>query len=341
MFKQLKYIGIGLIFAVAGTAYAQSFGTDLSAVRLLASPEVPGPNTQVRIEVQGVGTFVGDATITWYKDGAAVVSGTGERVYAFTTGGLGEVTRIRVVVESTGLGTVTREMAFAPAQVYLVWEANTSVPPLYRGKALYSLGSQVTVTAFPQVAVNGATLSSNNLSFQWQKNGSTQAQQSGKGRNTLTFEGDQLKTGENVAVDVLFGEVLVARSSVFIPATDPQILLYPRDPLRGVLFDQALPAAISLGSRELTVQAVPYFFANESLTDGSLVYAWTLGGNPTTGPDAAGGTLTLRQTGEGAGEAVLGVSLQNTDSAKLLQTARAALRIVFGAQSSDSSFFGI
>src|SRR3989344_9502429 len=124
MHKLLKYIGIGLLVTAAGTVGAQSFGTDLSAVRLLASPEVPGPNTQVRLEVQGVGTFVGDATITWYKDGTAVASGTGERVYTFTTGGLGEVTRIRVVVESTGLGTVTREMAFAPAQVYLVWEGN-------------------------------------------------------------------------------------------------------------------------------------------------------------------------------------------------------------------------
>jgi hypothetical protein len=236
---------------------------------------------------------------------------------------------------------MVREVTFAPAEVHLVWEANTSVPPLYRGKALYSVGSEVTVTAFPQVVVNGRTLSSNNLSFQWERNGNAAASQSGKGRSTLTLQGDLLKPGEDIAVDVYFGDVLVARGSVFIPASNPLILLYPRDPLRGVLFDQALPPAISLTSKEITVQAVPYFFSNESFADGSLAYKWTLGGRETSGPDAGQGILTLRQTGEGAGEAVLGVSLQNTDSTKLLQAASANLRILFGADSSGSSPFGL
>ncbi|MDZ4226024.1 MAG: hypothetical protein U1C66_00865 [Patescibacteria group bacterium] len=339
MLKLLKYISVGLLLAAAGTAHAQ-LGADTGAVRLIAAPEVPGPNQEVRLEVQGVGTFLGDATVTWQKDGSTVKTGVGERTYTFTTGALGSVARIRVVVESASLGTMTRELTFAPAQVYLMWEANTSVPPFYLGKALYSAGSQITVTAFPQVIANGATLSSNNLSFQWQRNGSAAGAQSGKGRSTFTFMGDQLKTGENVSVDIYFGDVLVAKSSVFISAITPQILLYPRDPLRGVLFDQALPAAISLSSREITLQAVPYFFANESLSDGSLAYQWTLNNQPTSGPDAAQGILTLRQSGEGAGEAQLGVSLQNTNSTQLLQAASAALRIVFGAQS-NGSIFGI
>jgi hypothetical protein len=126
---------------------------------------------------------------------------------------------------------------------------------------------------------------------------------------------------------------------VFISATDPQILLYPRDPLRGVLFDQALPPAISLGGREMTLQAVPYFFANESLSNGSLTFQWTLNGSSTSGPDASLGILTLRQTGEGVGEARLGVSLQNTNSTQLLQSAATLLRIVFGAQSASNSPF--
>ncbi len=339
MRKLLKYIAISALLALAASVNAQGIGADFSSVRLVAVPDVPGPNEQVRLEVQGVGNFVGDANITWYKDGATAKSGVGERTYTLTTGGLGSVTRVRVVIESTSLGTITRELTLAPAQVYLVWEADTSVPPLYRGKALYSLGSQLTVTAFPQVVVNGATLSSNNLSFQWKRGGEPVAAQSGKGRNTLTFAGNQLKTGEVVSVDVLFGDVLVARSSVAIPAADPLIVLYPRDPLRGVMFDQALPRAVSLTGREITVQAVPYFFSNESLQNGALTYQWTLNNNTTSGPDAAEGTLTLRQSGEGAGEAVLGVSLQNLDSSKLLQSAEAMVRLVFGAQSSRSSPF--
>lgn len=336
-----NYILIGLLFAAASMAHAQTFGIDSGAMRLIATPEVPGPNTEVRLEVQGVGSFVGDATITWQENGTTVKSGVGERTHTLTTGGLGSVMRVRVTVESASLGTMTEELVFAPAEVHLIWEADTSVPPLYRGKALYSLGSTVTVTAFPQVVVNRSTLSSNNLSFKWQRNGSAVAAQSGVGRNTLTFAGDQLKTGESVALDLYFGDVLVARSFVLIPATSPQILLYQRDPLRGVLFDQALPAGVSLTGPEITVQAVPYFFAIESLTDGSLAYQWSLNNSPTSGPDTAQGTLTLRQTGEGAGQARLSVSLQNTSTSKLLQSARTVLQIVFGAQPSGSSPFGL
>ncbi len=339
MHKLPKYIIISLLLGGAGLAHAQSIPADFGSVRLITTPTVPGPNQQVHLEVQGVGTIIGDANIIWQKDGSAVKNGIGERSYTFTTGGVGSVTRIKVTVESSTLGTITREAVFAPAQVYLVWEADTSVPPLYRGKALYSLGSTITVSAFPQVVVNGSTLSPNNLSFQWQHNGSAVADQSGTGRNTLTFEGNQLKTGESVSVDVYFGSVRVAQSGIFIPAASPQILLYPRDPLRGVLFDQVLPEAISLGSRELTLQAVPYFFSNQNLSDGSLAYRWTLDGSETAGPDSARGILTLRQTGEGAGEAALGVSLQNTDPSKLLQAAETALRIVFGAES--DTLFGL
>src|SRR3989344_5629950 len=129
MHKLLKYIGYSLLFVAAGMAHAQ-IGSDLSSIRFIASPEVPGPNTQVRLEVQGVGGFVGDATITWQENGTTVKSGVGERTHTVTTGGLGSVTRVVVTVESASLGTMTREITLAPAQVYLVWEAQTSVPPL-------------------------------------------------------------------------------------------------------------------------------------------------------------------------------------------------------------------
>lgn len=339
MLKLLKYIGF-IFFFVASAAHAQLLGVDTTSARLVVTPELPGPNTEVQLEVQGVGSFVGDSTITWQVNGSTVKSGVGERMYTLTTGGLGSVTRVRAIVESPTLGTMALEETFAPAEVHLVWEADTSVPPFYRGKALYSLGSPVTVTAFPQVVVRGATLSANNLSFQWERNGTAASALSGKGRNTFSFTGNQLKSGESVAVKVYFADVLVARSSIFIPATNPQILLYPRDPLRGVLFDQALPGAISLTGREITLQAVPYFFANESLGNNSLAYAWTLNNNTTSGPDSASGILTLRQSGEGGGEARVGVSLQNSDSSKLLQAAEATLRIVFGTQT-NSSLFGI
>jgi len=345
--KQLPKIAAlflaGVAMAAGASVHAQTLGSQPDPIQFMIAPELPGPNEPVVIQVQGVGTFLGNATVTWQKNGITVLSGMGERDYSFTTGGLGAATRIHVVVNSPTNGTFVRDFVFIPTSVNLLWEANTSVPPLYAGKALYSAGSSITVTAFPTVVANGATISSNNLSFQWQQNGDPSPDASGKGRNTFTFVGSQLRSGEGVGVDVYLSDVKVGHAEIFIPANDPQLILYARDPLRGVLYRKAVPGGIALGSKELTLQAVPYFFSTDSVASGSATYAWTINSTPTSGPDSTRGLLTLRQTGSGVGSATLGVTLQNNDPSRFVQSASTALRIVFGEQTGNtlSSFFGL
>jgi hypothetical protein len=341
--KPLKYTAV-LMFAIFGAfsfAHAQTSGVVPAPIQYVVSPETPGPNTQVTIEAQGVGTFVGDSTIIWSQNGKVVSQGVGQRDFTFTTGPIGSATQIHVEIDSSTQGTLTNSWTFIPSSINLVWEADTTVPPLYKGKALYSGGSNVKVVAFPSLAVNGSSFSISSLSFQWTLDGDPLPDQSGLGQNSLTFTGSQLQKEEDVSVDVYYGATKVGTGSVVIPATDPELVLYDKDPLRGIIFDSALPAGISLNSNELTVQAVPYYFANSSLANGALTYAWTLDGNDTTGPNAAEGELTLRQTGSGSGSAQLGVSLQNNDTDKLVQAANAALQIVFGTQSSSSGLFGL
>ena len=119
-----------------GTVHAQSLGSQPDPVQYIVAPETPGPNQFVHIEVEGVGTFLGNATVTWQKDGKTVASGTGLTTYSFITGGIGSNTRITVVVNSTTHGTITRDFVFAPSLVNLIWEAQTTVPQPYMGKAL-------------------------------------------------------------------------------------------------------------------------------------------------------------------------------------------------------------
>lgn len=331
-------LALALAGAGAGHAYAQA----VDPLRFVISPEIPEPGQRVTIEAQGVGSFLGDALITWQQDGTTVLSGTGARTFTFSAAGLGKVTHIHVTIQSSTNGTSERDFTFVPSVVHLLWEADTSVPPLYPGKALYSAGSTIKVTALPQVVANGATVSYNNLSFQWKVNGNPVVGQSGKGFSSMTFTGSQLRAAETVSVDVYLGATAAGSASITIPATDPQLLLYIQDPLRGVLYDQALPSTISLLNTEVTLKAQPYYFANESLQSGAASYAWTLGGAAVTGPDSARGLLTLRQAGDGGGEGRLGVELQNTDTTKLVQAARAALRILFNSNSgSASSSFGL
>ena len=342
--KLLNYISLALLSTLVfvSLVHAQSTtGTVPAPIQYVVSPETPGPNTQVTIEAQGVGTFLGDATITWSVNGKVVSSGVGTRNFSFTTGALGTQTKIHVTVNSSSEGTLTQDWTFVPSSVTMLWEADTSVPPLYKGKALYSGGSNLKVVAFPSVVVGGKTVPPSRLSFQWSLQGDPLPQQSGLGQNSLSFTGDQLQQQEDVAVTVYNGPTQVGFGEVIIPATTPQILIYDKDPLRGMLLDSALPTALSLSAKEFTIQAVPYYFANSSLQTGAAAYAWTLNNEDTTGPNAAKGELTLRQTGSGTGSAVIGVTIQNSDPDKLVQAAQTAIQIVFGSSSSGSSLFGL
>lgn len=345
MYKSLNYIvgAVLLGLLVATPVSAQILGEDTEPIRVSVTPQMPAPGQTVNLEVQGIGTFLGDAKITWTQDGKIVKNGLGERVYSFVAGQLGKLTRIEMTIDSPSVGIFTRSFTFIPSTINLMWEADTSVPPLYRGKALYAPGSNLRVTAFPQVVTGGRTISASSLSYQWKRGGEPVPSQSGKGRSLFAFAGNQLKGNESVSVDVYLGTALVGQGSITIPVTKPQIVLYQRDPLRGVLWNEALPSAISLTTKEITVQAVPYFFSNDSLSSSDLTFEWKLDGRTTTGPNADDGLMTLRQTGEGAGQTRLSVELQNLNGTKLLQSAETAVRMIFGAQSSDgiSSFFGL
>jgi hypothetical protein len=270
-------------------------------------------------------------------------SGPGLNSFDFTAGPLGSKTAVKVTINSSTQGTITKTFTIAPSNVAMLWEANTSVPSWFKGKALYSAGSSITVTALPQVVSGGKTLSSSALSFQWMVNGTPVPSSSGLGFNHITFKGSQLLSSETASVDVLSGGAVVARGSITVPAAKPQALLYVHDPLRGTLYDNALLNSISLTATEFTAEAVPFYFDKASIKSGSVPFAWKLNGDDAVGPQTAQGLLTLRQSGSGAGRAQLEVALQNNDSDKYVQSAQAALTILFGGASSGafSSFFGL
>lgn len=336
----MRYVFLLLVssFLLAGVAYAQQ----VDPLNFVVAPETPGPNEQVLIEAQGVGDFLGGADITWSVDGKTAKQGVGERSFLFTTGPLGTRTSVRATIDSQTQGFFSRTFTFSPSLVNLVWEADTTVPPLYRGKALYSAGSPLKVAAFPTVYAGSSRVAASALSYQWERGGESVPKASGLGRSSFSFDGDQLKNAEQIAVDIYYGNAKVARGEITIPAVEPQIFLYQRDPLRGVLYDLALPGAVSLSGKEITLKAEPFYFSSPAKNGGALAYAWTLDGNEVSGPDSGRGLLTLRQSGEGKGSGAISVSLQNQSPDMFVQAAQAALQIAFGETGSVfSDLFGI
>ena len=237
----------------------------------------------------------------------------------------------------------SKTFVFTPSLVNLLWEADTTIPPFYLGKALYSAGSSYKIVAFPTVYSGSSRIDPGALSYQWSHAGESVPDQSGLGRNTFVGPGDQLQAGEDVSVDVYYGTAKVGQGAISIPVSDPQIVLYERDALRGVVYDTAMPQAIALQAPEITLQAEPFYFSTAAKAAGMIAYEWTINGDSTSGPDSARGILTLRQSGSGAGSAEVGVSMQNTNPDQFVQTAKTALQIVFGAATGQSliNLFGL
>lgn len=334
------YIALIVLLAVSTPVYAQVVPPP---VQYVLAPEAPGPYEPVIIEAQGVGSFMGSANITWSQDGKVMKTGVGERTYSFKTGGIGQRTVVRVNIDSSQ-GFFTQSFVFNPSRINLVWEADTTVPPFFLGKARYSAGSDYKVVAYPTVYSGSSRISAAALSYQWFYRGEPVPDMSGLGRNIFTHTGDQLQASEEVAVDVYYGSAKVGRAELSIPVSNPMIVLYQRDPLRGVLYDEALPATgISLIAKEITVQAEPFFFATAAKQSGLIPFVWTINDTETTGPDSSQGILTLRQTGSGTGSATLGVSMQNSNPDQFVQTAQTSMQIVFGATQGNAltKFFGL
>lgn len=337
-------LGLSLLlttYYLLPTASAQgvSIGVPPAPVQYTLTPEIPGPNTSVTIKVAGVGNFIGNSTITWTLDGKVADEGIGHNTFSFRTNRLGNKTTVTVSIRSIEHGIITNTWTFNPSLVNLVWEAQTTVPPLYMGHTRYSAGSRVTVFAFPEVMQGGVRVPESKLSFQWKLGDQAKPDASGLGRSSFTFVGDQLHSYEDVSVDILSGTTVVAHADITIPASTPEIILYARDPLRGILYNTALPATHTMSSVETTVHAEPYYFSRASARSGSLTWDWTLNSNPTSGPNTGVGELTLRTTSAGQGSAVVGVSLQNTSANAFLQAAQNSITVIFGQK--KSSVFGL
>jgi hypothetical protein len=332
---------MGTLLVAAPLAHAQLANSD-DPLNLIVAPETPGPYQQVQLEVQGIGPFLGNSIITWSRNGQVVARGLGKTGFSFTTGAIGTADKIDIDVNSPQ-GEYKRIYVFAPSLVDMLWEADTSVPLFYQGKSLYSAGSKLKILAYPVVAVGNKIATNDKLTFQWSLNDTPALSQSGLGKNTFIFNGSMLHQSETAKVDIYYSGAKVAHGQISVPAVNPMLLVYNKDPLRGEVIDQALPTTFSLGSSEVTLQAEPYYFDNTSLRSGKVSYSWMLNNQETTGPQSAQGILTLRQSGQGKGFASLSIEAQNSSATSLLQQAQTELSILFGSISNSSSapLFGI
>lgn len=257
------------------------------------TPEHPGPYEQVEVRVTSHLTDLNRAELFWYVDNQLVRSGRGVRSHALEVGGLGSVTTVELIVRTIDGKRITKQFTFRPAEVSLLWEAQSYTPPFYKGRALASPQATVKLVAQPEfVLTSGEKLSPDELVYTWKRGNQVLQEESGYGANVAYIQAPKPfgETDITVEVSSLYN-TYQAEQTLNIPVVDPRVVIYKKDPLAGINFANATQGiAESVGS-EVTLFAAPYYFSLDGL-DQQWYVNGTLRGN---GPE-----FTLTDASEGA-----------------------------------------
>jgi hypothetical protein len=253
----------------------------ISSIGINASPSNPKPGDNVLLELSGYSINLDSIKITWFVDGIAKKEGVGQKSFTVKAKESGESTAVKAVLEKTDGTTNETSIEITPAEVDLIIEPKSYVPPFYKGATLFANQGTVRIIAIPQIIIGGEKVDSKNLMFRWQKNGNILASNSGTGLNILTLESSIPARDLNIELDILNSSgKTIAETSKILSADDPKVLFYENNPLYGILFNEAIVENYYLGQKEeLDIVAEPYFFDILNNSENGSTYNWSLNGN--------------------------------------------------------------
>lgn len=339
----MKYLAL-TIFAsmlfVANMANAQTLqplGGQTSNLAVRVSPQNPGPNQSVRINIESYATDLDRAEISWFLNNKPTEKNAGQKSFSFRTSQPGSLSSVLIVVRTPDGEVLQHVINIRPATVDLLWEAESYTPPFYRGKALYPYQGTVRVVAVPNIVTeNGGTLNPKNLVYNWKVDGNPVTSVSGYGKNFISFIGSIPLKPTTVSVEVSsMDQTYVAEGKTVLSPVQPGVVFYEDDPLAGILYNKALTRNVPLANEEIKIAAIPYFVGVSKRDADNLKYDWQIN-NQSILDSSDQSSLAFRQEKGTAGSSA--ISLQVSNSAKIFQFAQNSLLLSFGNKAVENSF---
>ncbi|MFZ2523593.1 MAG: hypothetical protein WAW92_04380, partial [Minisyncoccia bacterium] len=187
-----KYIAIIFLFCLPIISLAQIPGLDLNESDIIMEivPESPGSYQKVFVRLNSYITDINSANISWTLNGQIKASGLGIKTFDFMTGSLNSESNLIVTIQTREGFVLTKTAKIRPLDVDLLWQADSYVPPFYKGKAMFSHENQITFVAIPHILNSaGQEVNPKNLIYKWTKDSIVMDSQSGYGKNTVTITG--------------------------------------------------------------------------------------------------------------------------------------------------------
>lgn len=300
--KRFYYLLL-VVFMLPVLAQAQLLSGQQN-IEITSSPTFPDANERVIVSLNAYTFDTNGASISWYIDGVENTAAKNQRSASFVAGDLGEATNVTVNITLSSGAKLSASKAIVPSRVDLIIEANTLVPSFYEGRPLPSVGSIARAIA---VTSTGKALNPANLSYLWKLDNNVMYGGAIKGKTVAEFEVG-IGREQILSVDVSNNGQTIARKTIVVPRTDPEIVFYPENPLRG-LTPIGLKKNHILTGEEVTVRAEPYYMSSNIFSTDFLA-EWKINGQKITNPSLDPQYLTLRRNA-GAGSANVEFHIRN------------------------------
>ena len=300
---------IGVSFAYADTLNVPGIG---SSIILTTTPQYPAPGQQVQIQALSPLINLSQSQITWLQDGRRIAQGIGMVSTSITVGALGETTDVIADITTAEGLHMKSETRLTSSQIDLLYDGDTYIPPLYRGRSLPSAGTVLELHALPWFKTKkGTWVTPSNIIFTWRQGGAIFASASGLGKNTARIPLAPFVSATTITVDaVSVDNTFSGQARIQIPIVEPLLDLYQDHPLFGIMSHQALSDGSAIRDTRASFQIIPYFAPTHSTHDPRMSYEWTVDGTPVSASSSAD-EITVEPA---AHTATIAVSLSHTDN---------------------------
>ncbi len=320
--KYLQLFLIILFFSLPTFSEAQltdlgQFNQDLT---LTTIPNYPQPLTETKVSADAYTFDTVGANFYWYVDGEELPNSRNQREITLTTKGLGERTTVELKLELASGQIISETIAIVPAEINLTIEADTITPAFYQGRPLPTIGSTVRFVATPNTINNAAA---HQYTYIWKHDNKVLFGGPATGKFVADIEMGMGKE-QLITVDAILNNVVVARKSIVIEMSEPEILFYEENPLRGAS-EIAATSPYMITNNETNFRAEPYYMSRSILNSDSLL-EWEIDrrrvDNPNTDPQFI--TLNLN---DASGQSLLNFHVRNLQ--QLLQGVEESLVIQY------------
>lgn len=273
IFTALIILTSVLVFSQYSTAQVRN--TDIT---LSVYPLHPNPSEEVNLKVGSYSIDLSKAYISWWVDNQEVSRGVGQKEFSLTTGSAGTNTSIYVNIDTISGQSLTKSVNILSNNIDILWEATESyTPPFYKGKALGTKESYLKAVAIPNIIMDDKNINIENFSYKWKKDDKVQVKSSGWSKNSLIFKNSFLDNSNIIEVEVsdIYGNT-VGKNKIEIKTTEPKIVLYEKDPEKGISIERAITEGKNIGTEKITIEAIPYFFSTTEIDFKDLDFKWEL-----------------------------------------------------------------